>query len=144
MIAIVAFVSWGCGQSIFYNEESRSIWMCCISPNTVCTFPKGEITAYTRTKSPADFYVGISLMAGIYHQRQAGTYLQMISWNRLFQMTQFHTQEPLQFARTSSKCSMKYLRISAYFVRSIAHFRNALIKAFIYSNLLTSIHKHFC
>lgn len=58
-------------------------------------------------------------------------------------MTQLHIQEPLQFVRTSLKCSVKYLKISAYIVRSIAHFHNALIKAFIYSILLSPLHKWF-
>lgn len=43
-------------------------------------------------------------------------------------MTQFRIQVPLQFVRTSLKCSVKYLKISAYAVRSIVHFHNAPIK----------------
>lgn len=46
----------------------------------------------------------------------------------------------MQFVRTSLKCSVKYLKISAYIVRSI---HNALVKSFIYSNLLSPSHKWF-
>lgn len=89
------------------------------------------------------FLIEICLKAEIYCQWEVGVNLKIISWNRLLQMTQFHIQEPLQFVRTSLKCSVKYLKISAYIVRSIAHFHNALIKAFIYPNLLSPSHKWF-
>lgn len=89
------------------------------------------------------FFIEMCLIAAIYCQWQVGANLKIISWNRLLQMTQFHIQEPLQFVRTSLKCSVKYLKISAYMVRSIAHFHNALVKSFIYSNLLSPSHKWF-